>query len=213
MSDKIMKERLVKYLETGDEFLFDEKVLSELKYFIIYTTRKYINEFYTKEDLIEICLYNIGLNLKKYDSSKSEITTFLTLLCERAVGEDIRYKTTSKRIPEHSLVSMNDTYSLFNDGEVEIVNTYEDVFAISEDHDYTNIVYEEYVIKACYNIENSKYRKIDYKNLKELFILYYQGYSQYYIGKTLDITQVQVSRILNKIRKETQRLLKEDNII
>ena len=213
MSNKIMKERLVKYLETGDEFLFDEKVLSELKYFIIYTTRKYINEFYTKEDLIEICLYNIGLNLKKYDSSKSEITTFLTVLCERAVCGDIKYKTALKRIPEHSLVSLNDTYSIFNNGEIEIINTYEDVFAISEDRDYTDIIYEEYVTKACYNIENSKYRKKDYKNLKELFILYYQGYSQGYIADCIGISQVQVSRVLDRIRKETQRLLKEDGII
>ena len=213
MSDKIMKERLIKYLETGDELLFDEKVLSELEYFIIYTTRKYINEFYTKEDLIEICLYNIGLNLKKYDSSKSEITTFLTVLCERAVCGDIKYKTALKRIPEHSLVSMNDTYSLFNDGEVEIVNTYEDVFAISEDHDYTNIVYEEYVIKACYNIENSKYRKLDYKNLKELFILYYQGYGKSYIAKKYKLDRMQVYRVIDKIKRESIRLMRKEHVL
>ena len=213
MSDKIMKEGLVKYLETGDEFLFDEKVLSELKYFIIYTTRKYINEFYTKEDLIEICLYDIGLKLKKYDPSKSEITTFLTLLCERAVGEDIRYKTVSKRIPEHSLVSLNDTYSIFNNGEIEIINTYEDVFAISEDRDYTNSVYEDYIVKACYNIENSKYRKLDYKNLKELFILYYQGYSKSYIAKKYKLNKMQIERVIDKIKRESIRLMKKDNVL
>lgn len=213
MSDKIMKERLVKYLETGDESLFDEKVLSELKYFIIHATKKYINEFYTKEDLLEICLYDIGLKLKNYDPSKSEITTFLTLLCERAVGEDIRYKTVSKRIPEHSLVSLNDTYSIFNNGEIEIINTYEDVFAISEDHDYTNIVYEEYVIKACYNIENSKYRKLDYKNLKELFILYYQGYSKSYIAKKYKWDRMQVYRIIDKIKRESIRLMRKEHVL
>ena len=213
MSDKIMKERLVKYLETGDEFLFDEKVLSELKYFITHVTKKYINEFYTKEDLLEICLYHIGSGLKKYDSSKGEITTFLTVLCERAVCGDIKYKTALKRIPEHSLVSMNDTYSIFNDGEIEIINTYEDVFAISEDRDYTDIIYEEYVIKACYNIENSKYRKIDYKNLKELFILYYQGYTQDYIADYIGITQSQVSRVIDKIKRETIKLMKKDHVL
>ena len=43
--------------------------------------------------------------------------------------------------------------------------------------------------------------------------MYYQGYSQEYIADCIGISQVQVSRMLNKIRKETQRLLKEDNII
>ena len=108
---------------------------------------------------------------------------------------------------------MNDTYSIFNNGEIEIINTYEDVFAISEDRDYTDIIYEEYVIKACYNIENSKYRKIDYKNLKELFILYYQGYTQDYIADCIGITQSQVSRVIDRIKRESIKLMKKDHVL
>ena len=71
----------------------------------------------------------------------------------------------------------------------------------------------KYIIKACENIKKrSTTKKIKY-DLKKVFIMYYQGYNQDYIGKTIGITQVQVSRMLDKIRKETQRLLKEDGII
>ena len=43
--------------------------------------------------------------------------------------------------------------------------------------------------------------------------MYYQGYDQEVIGKTFDLSQVQVSRLLDKIRKETQRLMKKDGIL
>ena len=43
--------------------------------------------------------------------------------------------------------------------------------------------------------------------------MYYQGYRQKYIADCIGISQVQVSRVLDRIRKETQRLLKEDGII
>ena len=107
--------------------------------------------------------------------------------------------------------SLYETYYRGESTDDEI--TYEDVFAISEDPEYTGIDYEKYIIKACENVANNKRgKKIKY-DVKKVFILYYQGYRQQYIADCIGISQVQVSRILNKIRKETQRLMKEDNII
>ena len=49
--------------------------------------------------------------------------------------------------------------------------------------------------------------------MKEIFVMYYQGYDQEFIGKTFKLSQVQVSRLLDKIRNETQRLMKKDGIL
>ena len=212
MGKRILKSRIKEYLKTGDEYLLDEQVLIELKKLIIYNVGSYIdNNYYTKDDVIEICLYDIGKQLKRYNPDRGEISTFISLICINDIKKDLRDKTAEKRIPQKMMNSLYETY--YGRETTDKGITYEDAFAISNDPEYTGINYENYIIKACENVANNKRgSKIKY-DLKKMFIMYYQGYSQYYIGKTLDITQVQVSRILNKIRKETQRLLKEDGII
>ena len=212
MDNQILKSRIKEYIRTGEEYLLDKHVLKEIEKLIIYNVGTYIGtNYYTREDIIEICLYEIGKQLKNYNPDRGEITTFISLVCVNAMKKDLRDKRAGKRIPEKMINSLYETY--YSRGTSDDDITYEDAFAISEDPEYTGIDYEKYVIKACENIKKrATARKIKY-DLKKVFIMYYQGYNQDYIGKTIGITQVQVSRMLDKIRKETQRLLKEDNII
>ena len=209
---QILKSRIKEYIKTGEEYLLDEHVLMELKKLIIYNVGSYIGiNYYTKEDVIEICLYEIGKQLKKYNPDRGEISTFISLVCINTMKKDLRDKRAGKRIPQKMMNSLYETYYSRDTTDDDI--TYEDAFAISNDPEYTGINYEKYVIKACENIKKrSTTKKIKY-DLKKVFIMYYQGYSQDYIADCIGISQVQVSRMLNKIRKETQRLLKEDNII
>ena len=212
MNKQILKSRIKDYIKTGEEYLLDEHVLKEIKKLIIYSVGTYIGtNYYTREDVIEICLYEIGKQLKNYNPDRGEITTFLSLVCINAMKKDLRNKRAEKRTPEKMINSLYETYYSGESTDDDI--TYEDVFAVSEDPEYTGINYEKYVIKACENIKKrSTTKKIKY-DLKKVFIMYYQGYSQYYIADCIGISQVQVSRVLDKIRKETQRLMKEDNII
>ena len=212
MDNQILKSRIKEYIKTGDEYLLDDQVLMEIKKLIIYSVGTYIGtNYYTREDVIEICLYEIGKQLKNYNPDRGEITTFISLVCVNAMKKDLRDKRAGKRIPEKMINSLYETYYGGDTTDDDI--KYEDVFAVSEDPEYTGINYEKYVIKACENVANNKRgKKINY-DLKKVFIMYYQGYRQKYIADCIGISQVQVSRMLDKIRKETQRLLKEDEII
>ena len=212
MDNQILKSRIKEYIKTGEEYLLDDHVLMEIKKLILYNVGSYIGtNYYTREDVIEICLYEIGKQLKNYNPDRGEITTFISLVCINAMKKDLRNKRAEKRIPEKMINSLYETYYRRESTDDEI--TYEDVFAVSEDPEYTGINYEKYVIKACENIKKrSTTKKIKY-DLKKVFIMYYQGYSQQYIADCIGISQVQVSRMLDRIRKETQRLLKEDGII
>ena len=212
MDKKILKSRIKDYIKTGEEYLLDEHVLKEIKKLIIYSVGTYIGtNYYTREDVIEICLYEIGKQLKNYNPDRGEITTFISLVCVNAMKKDLRDKRAGKRIPEKMINSLYETY--YSRGTSDDDITYEDAFAISEDPEYTGINYEKYVIKACENVKKRSTTKQIKYDLKKVFIMYYQGYRQKYIADCIGISQVQVSRVLDRIRKETQRLLKEDGII
>ena len=207
-----MNKRIKEYIETGDEFLLDDEILTQIIKLIKSRYMGYVKRgIYTEEEMIELCLFQIGKDLKKYNPDRGEVSTFLTLTCKRILFNTVRDRKADKRIPEENIKSLNDSF--YNKDPEAKELRYEDKFLIYEDPEYTGINYEKYVIEACENVANNKRgKKINY-DLKKMFIMYYQGYSQDYIGKTIGITQVQVSRMLDKIRKETQRLLKEDNII
>ena len=212
LSENILNKRIKEYIKTGDEFLLDDEVLTQIIKLIKYKYMGYVKRgIFTEEEMIELCLFQIGKDLKKYNPDKGEVSTFLTLTCKRILFNTVRDKKAGKRIPEKNIESLSNTF--YNKDPEAKELRYEDKFLIYEDPEYTGINYENYVIKACENVANNKRgKKINY-DLKKVFIMYYQGYNQDYIGKTIGITQVQVSRMLDKIRKETQRLLKEDGII
>ena len=212
LSENLLNKRIKEYIETGDEFLLDDEILTQIIKLIKSRYMGYVKRgIYTEEEMIELCLFQIGKDLKKYNPDRGEVSTFLTLTCKRILFNTLRDRKADKRIPEKMINSLYETYYSRESTDDDI--TYEDVFAVSEDPEYTGINYEKYVIKACDNIKKrATARKIKY-DLKKVFIMYYQGYRQKYIADCIGISQVQVSRMLNKIRKETQRLLKEDNII
>ena len=177
MDNQILKSRIKEYIKTGDEYLLDDQVLMEIKKLILYNVGSYIGtNYYTREDVIEICLYEIGKQLKNYNPDRGEITTFISLVCINAMKKDLRNKRAGKRIPEKMINSLYETY--YSRGTSDDDITYEDAFAISEDPEYTGINYEKYVIKACENIKKrSTTKKIKY-DLKKVFIMSYQGYTQ-----------------------------------
>ena len=208
----MLNKRIKEYIETGDEFLLDDEILTQIIKLIKSKYMGYVKRgIFTEEEMIELCLFQIGKDLKKYNPDRGEVSTFLTLTCKRILFNTVRDRKADKRIPEKMINSLYETY--YDGDTTDDGIKYEDVFAVSEDPEYTGINYEKYVIKACENIKKrSTTKKIKY-DLKKVFIMYYQGYSQDYIADCIGISQVQVSRMLNKIRKETQRLLKEDGII
>lgn len=213
MENNLLKTQLVEYIKTGDEFLFDEKVFKELKKYILYISHRWIGEEYSKEDILEICLCRIGTTLKDFDPERGEITTFLATMCEHAMKNDKRDKAAKKRINYNLVNSLNDIY--YKTGNSSKQKTYEEVFLIHYDKEYTGIDYSKYIIQACENIEekaaiNSKKFKYD---LKKMFILYYQGYTQTEVGEYCGVSKVQVSRMLKCVRTETIRLMKEDKVI
>ena len=91
--ENLLKTKLVEYCKTKDESLFDEEVLDEVINYIVFSCKGWFKyECYTKEDIIEICLCHIGLYINDYDPDKSDITTFLYLLCNHAMQKAFRYK-------------------------------------------------------------------------------------------------------------------------
>ena len=212
--NNLLKTKLVKYIETGDELLLDENVLRELKGFILHMCGSWIRSgVYTDEELYEMCLFNIGVSLKKYDPSKGEITTYLGILCKRAIMHDQQNRKAQKRINEYEMVSLNETVFEGENSSKSI--KYEDTVLIHYD-EFKFIDYEKYVLKACENIENNitqKRSKMSKENLLKLFIMNYQGYTHKIITKELKISHAQSSRKLKKIREETQRLMKLDKVI
>lgn len=214
MENNLLKTQLVEYIKTGDEFLFDEKVFKELKKYILYISNRWIGEEYSKEDVLEICLCKIGTALKDFDPERGEITTFLASMCENTMRKDKRNKSAKKRINYNLVNSLNDIY--YKTGNSSKPITYEEVFLIHYDKEYTGIDYSKYIIQACENIEekvkatNGKKLKYD---LKKMFALYYQGYNQTEVSEYCGVSQVQVSRMLKRIRTEIIRLMKEDKVI
>ena len=68
MDNQILKSRIKEYIKTGDEYLLDDQVLMEIKKLILYNVGSYIGtNYYTREDVIEICLYEMGTQLKCYN--------------------------------------------------------------------------------------------------------------------------------------------------
>ena len=213
MENNLLKTQLVEYIKTGDEFLFDEKVFKELKKYILYISHRWIGEEYSKEDVLEICLCRIGTALKDFDPERGEITTFLATICENAMRKDKHNKSAKKRINYNLVNSLNDIY--YKTGNSSKQKTYEEVFLIHYDKEYTGIDYSKYIIQACENIEekaaiNGKKCKYD---LKKMFTLYYQGYTQTEVGEYCSASQVQVSRMIKRVRTEIIRLMKEDKVI
>ena len=180
----------------------------------MYISNRWIGEEYSKEDVLEICLCRIGTELKDFDPERGEITTFLATVCENAMRKDKRNKSAKKRINYNLVNSLNDIY--YKTGNSSKPITYEEVFLIHYDKEYTGIDYSKYIIQACENIEekvkatNGKKLKYD---LKKMFALYYQGYNQTEVSEYCGVSQVQVSRMLKRIRTEIIRLMKEDKVI
>ena len=86
MDNQILKSRIKEYIKTCDEYLLDDQVLMEIKKLILYNVGSYIGtNYYTREDVIEICLYEIGKQLKNYNPDRGEITTFISLVCTNAM--------------------------------------------------------------------------------------------------------------------------------
>ena len=95
---------------------------------------------FTEEEMVELCLFQIGKDLKKYNPDRGEVSTFLILTCKRILFNTVRDRKADKRIPEKMINSLYETYYRGESTDDEI--TYEDVFAISEDPEYTGIDYE-----------------------------------------------------------------------
>ena len=107
MDNQILKSRIKEYIKTGEEYLLDKHVLKEIEKLIIYNVGTYIGtNYYTREDVIEICLYEIGKQLKNYNPDRGEITTFISLVCINAMKKDLRNKRAEKRIPEKMINSL-----------------------------------------------------------------------------------------------------------
>ena len=213
--DNLLKTKLVEYCKTKDESLFDEKVLDEVINYIKFSCKGWFKyECYTKEDIIEICLHDIGLYIKDYNPDKSDMTTFLYLVCNHAMQRSLRRKNAKSRIQDYNIVYLEEKFNPHNKFSNDKDKTYNDYLGCNDENfDSTFNEYSRYVINACDNLKNEKRRSTGYCNLKEIFVMYYQGYDQELIGKTFNISQVQVSRLLDKIRNETQRLMKKDGIL
>ena len=142
------------------------------------------------------------------------MTTFLYLLCNHAMQKAFSYKNAKSRIKDYNIVYLEEKINPHNRFSNDKDKTYNDYLGCN-DENFDSIFndYSRYVINACDNLKNEKRRSTGYCNLKEIFIMYYQGYDQEFIGKTFKLSQVQVSRLLDKIRNETQRLMKKDGIL
>ena len=165
-----MNKRIKEYIKTGDELLLDDEVLTQIIKLIKSRYMGYVKRgIYTEEEMIELCLFQIGKDLKKYNPDRGEVSTFLTLTCKRILFNTVRDRKADKRIPEKMINSLYETYYSGESTDDDI--TYEDVFAVSEDPEYTGINYEKYVIKACENVANNKRgKKINY-DLKKVIII------------------------------------------
>ena len=196
MSEKLLNKRIKEYIKTGDELLFDDDVLTQIIKLIKYKYMGYVHRgFFTEEELIELCLFQIGKQLKSYNPDKGEVTTFLISTCKHIISNTIRDRKAQKRIPEENIISLNSGFYINNHPESKDLK-YEDMLLSYEDPEYTGINYENYIIKACENIKkNNKTRSKMKYDLKKMFIMYYQGYTEVYMSKTEGITQVQVSRM------------------
>lgn len=214
MGKNLLKTQLVEYIKTGDEFLFNSEVFDELKRFILYKSNSWMKKGYSKEEIIEICLYKIGPGLKDFDPDRGEITTFIATMCKYAMLKDYETRNAKKRIGKRVIKSLNDVYYQKSHSSKPI--TYEDLCLIHYDEEYTGIDYKKYIYEACDNIkskcENAPGKRIKY-DLNKMFDLHYQGYTQREIGKICGVSQVQVSRMLKRIREEIIRLMEEDNIL
>ena len=151
MNKNLLKTQLVEYIKTGDELLFDSNVLDELEDFIMHTCNNWLNSGYNREDILEICLYEIGKGLKHFDPDRGKITTFLAAICNYAMKKHFRNKNAKKRVHEKLINSLNDIYYFGNHSSKPI--TYEDMCLIHHDPEYTGIDYTEYIFKACEKIQ------------------------------------------------------------
>ena len=77
-----MNKRIKEYIKTGDEFLLDDEILTQIIKLIKSKYMGYVKRgIYTEEEMIELCLFQIGKDLKKYNPDRGEVSTFLTLTC------------------------------------------------------------------------------------------------------------------------------------
>lgn len=211
MNEQLLKTKLVEYIETGDELLLDNKVLYELEAFIMYKCGGWKKKGYTAEEIKEICLCKIGCELGDYDPERGGITTFLAAICKYAMMKHHRDRCAKKRIDDKLILSMNDIYYR---GNANKPITYEDVFFIYHDKEFTDIDYDKYIKNACHIIkETHNYGRKKKYNIEDMMYMYIDGHNQGEIGNKYNISQVQVSRILKKVREKIKELMERDNLL
>lgn len=122
-------------------------------------------------DLLAIVLCETAVN---YLVEKGSFSTYFKIRADSAINKEVRKLYAQKRIHCESVTTIDENYNFINP-ELE-----------RDIHDpYNNLCFKELL--------NGEYG--------EVLKLVYEGYTQTYIAKKLNITQSEVSRILKRIRK------------
>jgi RNA polymerase sporulation-specific sigma factor len=167
----------------------------KMMYFIL---KKY-GLYDKREDYIDICYIGYAKALKKYDSSKSKATTYIYKCIENELLQCLLKENAKKRQREE--LSLNYIYD-------ERGHDLEDL--ISSDVDIENdFIEKEQKNKLCEAIK--KLSKKEQFIIKYSFGLNCDEKTQNEIGQCLGVTQVQVSRLKDKILIKLKRMMEDEN--
>jgi len=165
---------------------------------MMYSILKKYGLYNKREDYIDVCYIGYAKALKKYDSSKSKVTTYIYKCIENEIMQELRKENAIKR--QRDDLSLNCVYD-------EKGHDLEDL--ISSDVNIENdFIEKEQNNQLCEAIK--KLSKREQYIIKYSFGLNCDEKTQDEIGQCLGIRQSQVSRLKDKILIKLKRMMEDE---
>lgn len=150
--------------------------------YIISTASRYNSSGYDVEDLIEEGIIAVFDAVKSFDSDKSSFRTFVTLCINRAISNQLKMLSATKRIPESLITNIDDA-------------------VLSDESSPENIFIEKESFNDLSAAIKRNLSDFEYK----VFSAFMQGDSYSEIASSLNITVKSVDNALRRIRSKLRR--------
>ena len=165
---------------------------------MMYSILKKYGLYNKRDDYIDVCYIGYAKALKKYDSSKSKVTTYIYKCIENEIMQELRKENAIKR--QRNEMSLNYVYDEKGHDLEDLIDS-----GIDIENDF---IEKEQNNQLCEAIK--KLSKREQYIIKNSFGLNCDEKTQDEIGQCLGIRQSQVSRLKDKILIKLKRMMEDE---
>jgi RNA polymerase sigma factor (sigma-70 family) len=146
---------------------------------------------YTLSDVHNEIWEGIWRKLPQYDAERSNIVTWLYIICNGIAGKILRKYNAKKEQPENGIGSLNEI--CFDDSEIELIDMLVDPRESLENQCISELNLYQYIYSLKKFIEGLSNQE------KRVYLLNIKGLNQTAIANIIGTSQAQVSRVIHKL--------------